>query len=54
MITIENGKIIFRDKANPDSNRHVEMYYENGKFKTVEVVSEERDLTSIDFNEQDN
>lgn len=49
-VTIENGKLIFIDRANPNSTRHIEMFYENGDFKTIEVKTtrQETTLTNIE------
>lgn len=47
-VKIEDGKLIFKDRANLNSNRHIEMYYENGSFKTVEVTSTQKELTNIE------
>lgn len=52
-VKIENGKLILEDRANPNSNRHVEIYYENGDLKIVEVqtTKQEKVLSNINFNE---
>lgn len=37
VVEIKDGKIFFKDRGNPNSAIHFELYYENGQFKTVEV-----------------
>lgn len=49
-VKIEDGKVILKDRANPDSNRHVEMFYENGIFKTVEVTTTRTEKLLNDIN----